>query len=109
MTATFFHMFGVMKKFMPPPPQRPPPSPFEWGKYERLKELLGGNFELKFEEGTNRFRYGAGEQAWNLWVNHYGPVKSLAANLRRCPLRRVQTRHDRLARDIRERARIRPA
>jgi ubiquinone/menaquinone biosynthesis C-methylase UbiE len=79
--SNLFHMFGVMKKFMPPPPQPPPPSPFEWGKYERLTQLLGENFELEFEEGTNHFRYGSGEQAWNLWVNHYGPSKSLAANL----------------------------
>jgi SAM-dependent methyltransferase len=79
--SNVFHMFGVMKKFMPPPPQPPPPSPFEWGKYERLKELLAANFELKFEEGTNHFRYGSGEEAWNLWLNHYGPSKSLAANL----------------------------
>jgi SAM-dependent methyltransferase len=79
--SNLFNMFGVMKKFMPAPPQPPPPSPFEWGKYERLNELLAANFELGFEEGTNRFRYGSGEQAWNLWVNHYGPSKSLAANL----------------------------
>lgn len=79
--SNLFHMFGVMKKFMPAPPQPPPPSPFEWGKYERLNELLGANFELRFEEGTNKFRYGTGEQAWNLWVNHYGPSKSLASNL----------------------------
>src|SRR4029434_9637577 len=71
----------VMKKFMAAPPQPPPPSPFEWGKYERLQELLGTTFQLKFEEGTNRFRYGSGEQAWNFWLNHYGPAKSLAANL----------------------------
>lgn len=79
--SNLFHMFGVMKTFMPAPPQPAPPSPFAWGKYERLQELLGTNFELKFEEGTNRFRYGSGEQAWNLWLNHYGPAKSLAANL----------------------------
>jgi SAM-dependent methyltransferase len=79
--SNLFHMFGVMKRFMPPPPQPPPPSPFEWGKYERLRELLGADFELKFEEGTNRFRYASGEQAWNLWLNHYGPSKSLAATL----------------------------
>jgi SAM-dependent methyltransferase len=79
--SNLFHMFGVMKKFMPAPPDPPPPSPFAWGKYERLSELLGANFELKFEEGTNRFRYGSGEEAWNLWVNHYGPAKSLAASL----------------------------
>jgi SAM-dependent methyltransferase len=75
------NMFGVMKPFMPAPPASPPPSPFAWGKVERLKELLGASFELAFEEGTNWFRYGSGEQAWNLWVNHYGPTKSLAANL----------------------------
>lgn len=75
------NMFGVMKPFMPAPPQPPPPSPFAWGKVERIQELLGASFELAFEEGTNHFRYASGEQAWNLWVNHYGPAKSLAANL----------------------------
>ncbi len=79
--GNIFNMFGVMKQFMPPPPQPAPPSPFAWGKLERLTELLGGNFELQFERGTNYFRYASGEQAWNLWVNHYGPAKTLAANL----------------------------
>lgn len=74
-------MFGVMKPFMPAPPQPAPPSPFAWGRRERLQELFGASFELEFEEGTNHFRYTSGEQAWNLWVNHYGPAKSLAANL----------------------------
>ena len=37
--------------------------------------------DLEFEEGDNRFRYQSGEQAWNLWVNHYGPARSLAATL----------------------------
>ena len=74
-------MFGVMKPFMPAPPQPPPPSPFEWGKRDRLAQLLGDNFELRFEEGTNHYRYASGEQAWNLWANHYGPSKTLALNL----------------------------
>lgn len=76
-----FQMFGVMKKHMPPPPQPAPPSPFAWGDTARVKELLGDAFELRFEQGTNRFRYASGEQAWQLWVNHYGPTKSLAQNL----------------------------
>jgi SAM-dependent methyltransferase len=75
------NMFGVMKKFMPAPAQPAPPSPFAWGRRERLQELFGASFDLSFEEGTNRFRYGSGEKAWNLWVNHYGPTKSLAASL----------------------------
>jgi SAM-dependent methyltransferase len=88
-------MFGVMKKFMAPPTQPAPPSPFEWGKYQRLKELLAPSFDLKFEEGTNRFRYGSGEQAYNLWVNHYGPSKSLAASLD--DSRRAEFKHDMIA------------
>lgn len=74
-------MFGVMKPFMPAPPSPPPPSPFAWGKRERVIELLGEHFDLRFEEGTNHFRYASGEQAWNLWSNHYGPSRTLAANL----------------------------
>jgi ubiquinone/menaquinone biosynthesis C-methylase UbiE len=79
--SNLFHMFGVLKKFMAAPPQPAPPSPFAWGKHERLRELLGGSFDLEIEEGTNQFRYSSGQQAWNLWVNHYGPVKALAATL----------------------------
>jgi SAM-dependent methyltransferase len=79
--SNLFNMFGVMKGFMPPPPQPAPPSPFEWGKVERLRELLGAEFDLEFEEGENHFRYASGEQAWEFWVNHYGPAKALATSL----------------------------
>jgi SAM-dependent methyltransferase len=75
------NMFGVMRPFMATPAQPAPPSPFAWGRIERLHELLGPSFDLSFEAGTNSFRYGSGEQAWNLWVNHYGPIMSLAASL----------------------------
>jgi hypothetical protein len=57
------------------------PSPFAWRRRARLEELLASSFDLQIEEGTNRFRYASGEQAWNLWVNHYGPATSLDANL----------------------------
>lgn len=73
-------MFGVMKPFMATPPQ-PAPSPFAWGGPDRLRELLGQHFELGFEEGVNRYRYASGEQAWQLWIGHYGPAKALAASL----------------------------
>jgi len=78
--SNVFNMFSVMKRYMPAPPQ-PQPSPFAWGDAKRVQELLGDSFELRFEEGTNRFRYASGEDAWSLWVNHYGPTKSLAASL----------------------------
>jgi ubiquinone/menaquinone biosynthesis C-methylase UbiE len=78
--SNVFHMFGVMKKHMPTPPS-PPPSPFAWGNPARVQELLGGAFTLRFETGTNWFRYASGEDAWQLWLSSYGPTKSLAATL----------------------------
>jgi SAM-dependent methyltransferase len=93
--SNVFQMFGVMRKFMPPPPQPAPPSPFAWGKIERLKELLGASFELEFETGTNRYRYASGKQAYELWVNHYGPAKSLATALE--PARRAEFERDMIA------------
>jgi SAM-dependent methyltransferase len=79
--SNIFEMFGVLKKFMPAPPPPPPPSPFAWGGYERLNELLGANFELEFEEGASVYRYASGKQAWDLFANHYGPSKTLAGSL----------------------------
>jgi SAM-dependent methyltransferase len=90
-----FRMFGVMKPFMPAPPQPPPPSPFEWGKRERLLELLGRDFDVTIEEGTNVFNYASGEEAFELWVNHYGPAKTLATNLD--PARREEWKRNMIA------------
>ncbi len=36
--SNLFKMFMVMKPYMPPPPTPAPPSPFEWGKTERIRE-----------------------------------------------------------------------
>jgi ubiquinone/menaquinone biosynthesis C-methylase UbiE len=74
-------MFGVLKRFMAAPQGPPPPSPFEWGRTLRLIELLGDAFSLDFEDGVNRFRYRTGALAWELWLEHYGPSRSLAASL----------------------------
>jgi ubiquinone/menaquinone biosynthesis C-methylase UbiE len=38
--SNLFKMFQVMKPYMPPPPTPAPPSPFEWGRAERIRELL---------------------------------------------------------------------
>lgn len=71
-------MFGVMRPFMAAAPAQ---SPFAWGNHGRVRELLGGSFELGFETGTNPFRYGSAEQAWRLWVECYGPIRTLAGSL----------------------------
>lgn len=79
--SNLFKMFLVMKPYMPTPPSPPPPSPFEWGRPERVRELLGKDFDLKFEEGMSYYREPSGEAAWNTFSTSYGPTRSLAASL----------------------------
>lgn len=83
-------MFQVMKPYMPAGAAASA-SPFEWGKTERIGELLGGAFDLKFEKGVSNYREPSGEAAWVTFSTGYGPTKALAASLdekRRAELRR---------------------
>ena len=79
--GTIAGLFKVMKPYMPEPPSPPPPSPFDWGGRERVKQLLGSSFDLRFETGTTVLREPSGLAVWELFVAGYGPTKSLAANL----------------------------
>ncbi|MBG0797432.1 class I SAM-dependent methyltransferase [Methylocystis sp. L43] len=79
--SNLFKMFMVMKPYMPPPPTPAPPSLFEWGKTEHIKELLDSNFDLAFERGTSFYREPSGEAAWRTFSTGYGPTHSLAENL----------------------------
>lgn len=79
--GTIAGLFNVMKPYMPEPQSPPPPSPFEWGDQERVKQLLGSAFDLKFETGTTVLRKPNGLAVWDLFVSGYGPTKSLAATL----------------------------
>lgn len=93
--SNLFKMFQVMKPYMAPPPNPAPPSPFEWGRTERIAELLGRNFDLKFEKGVSFYREPSGEAAWRTFSTGYGPTKSLAASLDEA--RRVELRRDFIA------------
>jgi SAM-dependent methyltransferase len=89
--GNLFKMFQVMKAYMPPPPTPAPPSPFEWGRVERIRELLGSAFDLRFERGVSSYRESSAEAAWETFSTGYGPTRSLAASLdaeRREALRR---------------------
>jgi SAM-dependent methyltransferase len=102
--SNLFQMFLVMKPYMPPPPTPAPPSPFEWGRTERIQELLGQAFDLKFEKGVSYYREPSGEAAWETFSTSYGPTKSLAASLddtRRADLKRdFITFHERFRNDL---------
>ena len=74
-------MFEVMKKYMAPPPGPAPRSPFEWGRTERVAELLGGAFQLRFEKGMSYYREPSAAAAWETFSKGYGPTRMLATSL----------------------------
>ena len=76
-----FEMFRILKSHMPAPDGPPPPSPFDWGRTDRLQELLGPAFDLTIEEGTSFYRVPDGATAWRQFVEGYGPVRALAGKL----------------------------
>ena len=76
-----FGMFSVMKRYMAAPPTPAPRSPFEWGKTERIRELLGTTFDLKFEKGVSYYREPTAEAAWDTFSTGYGPTRMLANTL----------------------------
>jgi SAM-dependent methyltransferase len=85
-------MFQVMRRYMPPPPNPAPRSPFEWGRPERIRELLGDAFQLRFEEGISYYREPSAEASWETFSTGYGPTRALANSLD--PERREALRQD---------------
>ena len=79
--GNLFKMFQVMKPYMPAPAQPAPPSPFEWGNPDRIRQLLGNDFELKFERAVSYYREPSAEAAWQTFSTSYGPTKMLADTL----------------------------
>jgi ubiquinone/menaquinone biosynthesis C-methylase UbiE len=90
-----YRMFQVMKRYMATPPAPAPPSPFEWGRKERILDLLGTSFELHFEKGVSYYREPSAASAWNTFSKGYGPTRTLAASLD--PERRQALRDDFIA------------
>jgi SAM-dependent methyltransferase len=91
--GTIADFFKVMQPYMPEPQAPAPPSPFAWGSQDRVRQLLGTAFDLRFETGTTVFRAPNGLAAWELFVRGYGPTKTLAASL-------DSERRERLKRDL---------
>jgi SAM-dependent methyltransferase len=93
--GNLFKMFQVMKAYLPPPAVPAPPSPFEWGNTDRIRQLLGGDFELKFERAVSYYREPSADAAWDTFSTSYGPTKALADSLD--PSRREALRADFIA------------
>jgi ubiquinone/menaquinone biosynthesis C-methylase UbiE len=71
-------LFKVMAPYQPAPP---PSSPFDWGKEDRVRELLGDSFDLEIEEHVSTLRTSSGEEYWDLFSSSYGPTKTLVDSL----------------------------
>jgi SAM-dependent methyltransferase len=78
-TSSVARKFDIHLPYLPP--SSPHPSPFEWGRPERVRELLGDSFALEFETAVTWLRLGSSEEAWDLFRRGYGPTKALAATL----------------------------
>ena len=68
------------------------PSPFEWGRIERVEEMLGRDFDLDFESGTSYQNLPNGKAVWELYLESYGPAKWLAERLDRPTLAELESR-----------------
>jgi SAM-dependent methyltransferase len=86
---TIDDMFKMMRPYLALPAD-PPQSPFEWGRRERVRALLGAAFDLKFESGITTLRRPSGKSVWDLFVAGDGPTKSIAATLDAARRRQLQ-------------------
>ena len=73
-------MFAMMRPFTPPPPEGVG-SPFDWGREEHVRGLLGEACELEFEEHDSVLLIESGEAYWELFSSSYGPTKTAAEAL----------------------------
>jgi ubiquinone/menaquinone biosynthesis C-methylase UbiE len=72
----------VIVPFMPAPPPSPPPSPFNWGESDWLKDALGKHFELGHEVGELTHRLPSAEEAWRVYVEGFGPIRTTSKALK---------------------------
>jgi SAM-dependent methyltransferase len=84
-------VFKLMGPFQPAPPPPGAGSPFDWGREQHVRELLGDAFDLRFEEHVSTVRLPSGEAYWQLFSTSYGPTRTLAESL-------ADERRDELAR-----------
>ncbi|HEY8513907.1 MAG TPA: class I SAM-dependent methyltransferase [Candidatus Binatia bacterium] len=73
-------MFAVMRPFAPAPPPGAG-NTFDWGRGDYVEKLLGESFALDFEERVLTVVAESGEAMWELFVEAYGPTRTLAASL----------------------------
>lgn len=82
----------VMVPYRTPPPDPPPPSPYLWGKTDRVTELLGSSFDLQFETECTVLRESSGADVWRMWSQSHGLTVTMLEKL--SPDRRLDFERD---------------
>ena len=80
-------MFKAMSPFQPAPPPGVG-SPFDWGREEHVRDLLGDTFDLDFVERDCPQTGESGEWVWQAFLDTYGPSRALSSSLE--PERRAE-------------------
>ena len=94
--SNLFKMFELMRAICRRRPRaRRRPRRSNGAQTERIRELLGGAFELRFEKGVSYYREPNAEAAWETFSTGYGPTRALAVSLD--PERREALRADFIA------------
>jgi len=70
-------MFEVMLRYITLPSGPASRSPFEWGRTERVRQLLAATFRMRFERGVSYYRETSGEAAWDTFSKASGPTRAL--------------------------------
>jgi SAM-dependent methyltransferase len=73
-------MFDMLAPFQPPLPDGAG-APLDWGRPEHAETLLGDAFDLSFEARTSIDSHPTGEACWQLYVDNFGPLRTLASAL----------------------------
>jgi SAM-dependent methyltransferase len=71
--------FAVLGKYSDAP--APAASPLAWGDTEHARKLLGGDFDLTFEDGVSHSYYDAAEEVWDRYKGSFGPVRHIIDSL----------------------------
>jgi ubiquinone/menaquinone biosynthesis C-methylase UbiE len=72
-------LLAMMGRHSPQP--APAVSPLEWGDRNKVRALLGSDFDLSFETGVSHSYCPSGAQAWDEYWKGFGPVHLLLSSL----------------------------
>lgn len=73
-------LFRMVAPFAPPPPPDAG-SPFDWGRPDHVRALLGDAFELEFEQHESPLHNASAQENWELFSSSFGPVKTIVETL----------------------------